>query len=111
MLTNEWRKAEASNGNGGNNCVEVNVARLMLEKTVLVRDSKEVHLEDGKRTILEYRPAEWNEYLRTLKLGYGGIYAQDLFVIHKDTKLLTFSLSEWEAFMDGVLKGEFDIAS
>lgn len=104
-----WVKADASNGNGGNNCVEVARNGCLHDSKVFVRDSKEGHLEDAKRTVLAFTQDEWRKYILSLKLGYGAIYADDCFVIHKDTKYLTFTLAEWEAFMDGVWKGEFDL--
>jgi len=49
-----WRKARRSNGNGGNNCVEV----AFLDTGVAVRDSKN---RDGAR--LTFTKDEWEAFL------------------------------------------------
>jgi hypothetical protein len=60
-----WRKSSASNGNGGNNCVEV----ALLDAAVAIRDSK-----------------------------------------NPDGPALVFCSAEWDAFVDGAKRGEFDFA-
>lgn len=45
-----WKKSSRSNGNGGNNCVEVAV----LDTGIAVRDSK-----DPSGPALMFTPAEW----------------------------------------------------
>lgn len=49
-----WRKASRSNGNGGNNCVEV----AFLEHAVAVRDSK-----NRTGPALIFTPAEWRAFV------------------------------------------------
>jgi hypothetical protein len=60
-----WRKSSLSNGNGGNNCVEVAV----LDAAVAVRDSK-----------------------------------------NPSGPALLFGTAQWDAFVDGAKRGEFDLA-
>jgi hypothetical protein len=55
-----WRKSSRSNGNGGNNCVEVATT----PDTVAVRDSKD---PDGPR--LSFTPSEWAAFLAGVKAG------------------------------------------
>lgn len=55
-----WRKSSRSNGNGGNNCVEVAV----VASAVGVRDSKN---PDGPA--LRFSPAAWTSFLSDAKLG------------------------------------------
>lgn len=49
-----WKKSSRSNGNGGNNCVEV----AFLDTGVAVRDSKN---PDGPK--LMFTPAEWDAFV------------------------------------------------
>ncbi|NMO57700.1 DUF397 domain-containing protein [Actinoplanes sp. TBRC 11911] len=49
-----WRKSQRSNGNGGNNCVEV----AFLAGAVAVRDSKE---PDGPALL--FTDAEWTSFV------------------------------------------------
>ena len=55
-----WRKASRSNGNGGNNCVEV----AFLDDLVAVRDSK-----DKTGPALIFTDAEWNAFVDSAKDG------------------------------------------
>ncbi len=55
-----WRKASRSNGNGGNNCVEV----AYLGAGVAVRDSK-----DRSGPALMFTPAEWTAFVDSAKNG------------------------------------------
>jgi hypothetical protein len=55
-----WRKSSRSNGNGGNNCVEV----ADLGTAVAVRDSKDPH-----GPTLVFAPAEWDAFLGRAKVG------------------------------------------
>ena len=55
-----WRKASRSNGNGGNNCVEV----AFLETGVAVRDSK-----NRTGPALLFTPAEWTAFVDSAKDG------------------------------------------
>jgi uncharacterized protein DUF397 len=60
LSTAAWHKSSRSNGNGGNNCVEV----ASLDAAVAVRDSKN---PDGPA--LMFAPAEWNTFLDGAKDG------------------------------------------
>jgi uncharacterized protein DUF397 len=51
MLSNTWKKSSRSNGNGGNNCVEVR----MTSDEILVRDSK----DEGTGPVLKFTRMEW----------------------------------------------------
>ena len=55
-----WRKSSRSNGNGGNNCVEV----AYLDTAVAVRDSK-----DPSGPALVFNSATWTEFLNSAKNG------------------------------------------
>lgn len=61
-----WKKGSRSNGNGGNNCVEVrevrNAAGTLIG--VAVRDSKN---PDGP--VLHFTPAEWDVFTDGVKAG------------------------------------------
>jgi hypothetical protein len=60
-LTNaKWRKSRRSNGNGGNNCVEV----AFLDDGVAVRDSK-----DKAGPALIFTPGEWDAFLGGVRDG------------------------------------------
>jgi hypothetical protein len=65
MLTHQlddavWKKASRSNGNGGNNCVEV----AFLDTGVAVRDSK-----DRSGPALMFTMAEWTAFVDSAKDG------------------------------------------
>lgn len=55
-----WKKGSRSNGNGGNNCVEV--ARI--GSSVAVRDSKNPTV-----AALLFTPAEWGAFVASVKDG------------------------------------------
>jgi Domain of unknown function (DUF397) len=55
-----WRKGSRSNGNGGNNCVEV----AFLDTGVAVRDSK-----NRSGPALVFTPAEWTAFVDSAKDG------------------------------------------
>jgi hypothetical protein len=55
-----WRKGSRSNGNGGNNCVEV----AFLDTGVAVRDSK-----NRTGPALMFTPAEWIAFVDSTKDG------------------------------------------
>jgi hypothetical protein len=55
-----WRKASRSNGNGGNNCVEV----AFLDTAVAVRDSK-----NRSGPALMFTQAEWTAFVDSAKDG------------------------------------------
>lgn len=57
----EYRKSSYSNGNGGNNCVEV---RWDKDGWRAVRDSKD---PDGP--VLLFTPAEWEAFVAGVKAG------------------------------------------
>jgi hypothetical protein len=58
--TSPWRKSSRSNGNGGNNCVEV----ALLERVIAVRDSK-----NPSGPALSFSPVQWNAFLDGAKDG------------------------------------------
>ena len=53
-----WRKSRHSQPNGG--CIEAGRA---VDGTIGVRDTK----DDGTGPILEFTPAEWRAFLRTIR--------------------------------------------
>ncbi|MCA2218308.1 DUF397 domain-containing protein [Jidongwangia harbinensis] len=55
-----WKKSSRSNGNGGNNCVEVAV----LDTVVAVRDSK-----NPSGPALIFNSANWAEFVNSAKAG------------------------------------------
>jgi Domain of unknown function (DUF397) len=55
-----WRKSSRSNGNGGNNCVEV----AFLDTIVAVRDSK-----NQSGPALFFNSVEWTEFVNSAKAG------------------------------------------
>jgi hypothetical protein len=55
-----WKKGSRSNGNGGNNCVEVAI----LDAAVAVRDSK-----DRSGPALIFTSAEWTAFVNSAKDG------------------------------------------
>jgi hypothetical protein len=56
----EWVTARRSNGNGGNNCVEV----AQLDTVIAVRDSK-----DRSGPQLNFGPSQWAEFVTGVKDG------------------------------------------
>jgi len=61
MLSNTWKKSSRSNGNGGNNCVEVR----MTSDGILVRDTK----DQGNGPVLTFTPDEWLAFLEGANKG------------------------------------------
>ena len=61
-----WKKSSRSNGNGGNNCVEV----AFLDTAVAVRDSKN---QSGPALI--FSSAEWAEFVNSAKAGEFDIHS------------------------------------
>ena len=55
-----WKKGSRSNGNGGNNCVEVAI----LDQGIAVRDSK-----DRTGPALLFTSAEWTAFVDSAKDG------------------------------------------
>lgn len=55
-----WKKSSRSNGNGGNNCVEV----AHLDRLVAVRDSK-----NPTGPALTFPPAAWSLFITSAKNG------------------------------------------
>jgi len=55
-----WKKSSRSNGNGGNNCVEVAI----LDTVVAVRDSK-----NPTGPALVFNPSDWAEFVHSAKDG------------------------------------------
>jgi hypothetical protein len=60
LSTAVWRKSSYSNGNGGNNCVEV----AFLDSAVAVRDSK-----NRSGPALLFTQAEWTAFVDSAKDG------------------------------------------
>jgi uncharacterized protein DUF397 len=60
LKTAVWKKSSRSNGNGGNNCVEV----AQLDTAIAVRDSK-----DPSGPALIFSSASWAEFLNSAKDG------------------------------------------
>jgi hypothetical protein len=60
LSTAVWRKSWRSNGNGGNNCVEV----AFLDAVVAVRDSK-----DWPGPALVFGQSEWDAFINGAKGG------------------------------------------
>lgn len=95
---------------------------VMNEGDVVIRDSKQNGAENQKVIVMS--KDAWQEYLRGLKLGFGAIYVNraNSVLPHDDnpwkivgqyegkTVVLEYNDAEWDAFMDGVHKGEFDPA-
>jgi hypothetical protein len=54
-----WKKSSRSNGNGGNNCVEV----AQTSDTVFVRDSKDL----GEGPVLKFTTSEWLAFIAGAK--------------------------------------------
>lgn len=61
MSGSPWRKASYS-GQGGASCVEV-----ATKGAVLVRDTKQRHLSDNKRTVVPFSAPAWTEFTARLK--------------------------------------------
>ncbi len=57
----QWVKSSFSNGNGGNNCVEVRTAEVA--NTVFVRHSRH------HRPMLQFSREEWSAFLAGVKAG------------------------------------------
>jgi flagellar biosynthesis regulator FlaF len=55
-----WKKSSRSNGNGGNNCVEVAI----LDAAVAVRDSK-----NQSGPALVFNAAQWTAFVNSAKEG------------------------------------------
>jgi hypothetical protein len=94
-----WFTSSKSGNNGG--CVEV----AHVAGHVAVRDSKD-------RTVpaLIYSAAQWDRLLHNVRVGVG-VQVRDGMVCltaQPDTHSLVYTPFEWECFIDGVAKGEFD---
>lgn len=57
----DWKKSSYSNGNGGNNCVEVRVA--LRVDSVLVRNDKTPSVS------VSFTKAEWKAFVEGVKAG------------------------------------------
>ena len=57
----EWTKSSFSNGNGGNNCVEVTITPVT--RRIAVRNSKD------RRDITYFTRDEWTAFLAGVKAG------------------------------------------
>lgn len=103
VRTDVWFKATASTD--VSSCVEVKIT----DDAVLVRDTK----DNGTGPILTFTRKEWTGFLARIRSGAcdeaqftaGGVTLSGTAgIVHHYTHM------EWLAFLDGVLKGEFDIA-
>lgn len=56
-----WRKSTRSNGSG--ECVEAGNGA----SAVLVRDTKQAHLPDGDRTVVQFSRSAWNAFTGKVK--------------------------------------------
>jgi hypothetical protein len=80
---------------------------------VLVRDTKDKDVPDGERTVLQFTATEWMTLVSAVK-GDGMHWVQnpDGNYILEDVareKRLFFTVDEWDAFVDGCRKGEFNV--
>jgi hypothetical protein len=94
-----WFTSSKSGNNGG--CVEV----AHVGGHVAVRDSKD-------RTVpaLIYTAPQWDRFLLDVRAG-AGMQVRDGMVCltaRPNTHILAYTPFEWECFVDGVAKGEFD---
>jgi hypothetical protein len=77
---------------------------------VLVRDSK----HKGKGPILVFKPDQWRAFLAKVKverMNWPQTMQGNYMVESPDSDLtiLLYTKAEWDAFLDGVDKGEFDL--
>lgn len=95
---------------GHANCVEVGTTRI----NVLMRDSK----QNGMGPILTFTPQQWTEFsaevLRqatdwTFTEERDGLIHYIVQSLQDPAVRLYFTKDEWEAFIDGLSKGEFDL--
>jgi hypothetical protein len=111
MVTGSWSKSSFSNPSG--NCVEVKIGN---HGKVLVRDSK----DNGDGPELSFSLDDWALLIQEIKDGFavpmGGkieTWAGNGIVtmLHRDhTRVrLSFTQSEWNAFVEGVHHGHFDL--
>lgn len=111
-----WSKATASSANGF--CVEV----AHTDGQVLVRDTKWERDPDRTepRPTLTVDPGDWEHTLTALTGGTGHVATPTLAVIHRvdgtarfhgNSAALEFTADEMTAFLDGVSKDEFAVAT
>ena len=131
-----WKKSSRSNGNGGNNCVEIYwqkssysnpsgncVEVKSSDDQVLIRDTK---LGDAS-PILAVSVEHWKLFIDEIKrrgkigphgLSYRGSTLDtliddsgvELVLWTPEDKSLDFTPAEWGAFVEGARDGEFDLA-
>ena len=80
----EWKKASKSNGNGGNNCVEV-----FGEWAKSTRSNPSGNCVEVAKSFDEVKVRDTKD--------------------NGDGPILTFTRAEWLAFIDGAKDGEFDL--
>lgn len=110
MISNVWRKSRRSNPSG--NCVEVRIE----DDQVLVRDTK----LGGSSPVISITRADWLDFTDEIKRGMTGPVGDriqtlvtgggwDLINRSQPNVRLSFTIAEWDAFLDGVRDGEFDL--
>ncbi len=102
MTTQHFRTSSASGPNGGN-CVEVALSH----HQITVRHSKNPHGQT-----ITFTPATWQKLLTDLLAGTPTTIVRpglhhDVHMHHTDGTL-TFTPSEWAAFLIGAKNGEFN---
>jgi Domain of unknown function (DUF397) len=94
-----WLTSSKSGNNGG--CVEV----AHIAGHVAVRDSK-----DRTLPALIYTATQWNRLLHDVRAGVDMQIRDGMVCLTAlpNTHVLAYTPFEWECFIDGVAKGEFD---
>lgn len=100
MLTNRFQKATASNPIG--NSVEVKFDGELIQ----VRDSK----NDDDGPVISFSRYIWKGFLEWVRDDPESFRDSGQYVIEGNNGDLFFTPDEWSAFVDGVRKGEFDVA-
>lgn len=104
MITNVWKKSTKSGAAG--HCVEVRA----VGSDVQIRDSKAG--EQGP--VITVTDKQWEEFILQVPQGFSGplqatSIGDHVISLHGSGVELTFTGAEWDAFVDGVRRGEFDL--